>query len=116
MTTTTTNGGDQVYWNNSTNIFETWMQGKDKKCVWLRTDKYTIGLEISPSSDYAGIGIRHNSKNPKAHNISLGVNNDGRSFLQVSDGEKIKTVDLFNLISFVADLMKEKGLNDELNA
>jgi hypothetical protein len=116
MTTTTNNDGDAVYWNNSTNIFETWMQGKDKKCAWLKTDKYTIGLEISPSSDYAGIGIRHNSKNPKAHNISLGVNDNGRSFLQVSDGEKIKTVDLFNLISFVADLMKEKGLNDELNA
>jgi hypothetical protein len=113
--TTTNNDDYAAYWNDSTNIFETWMQGKDKKCAWLKTDKYTIGLEISPSSDYAGIGIRHNSKNPKAHNISLGVSDNGRSFLQVSDGEKIKTIDLFNFISFVADLMKEKGLNDELN-
>ena len=115
MTTTTTNDGDQVYWNNSTNIFETWMQGKNKKCAWLKTDKYTIGLEISPSFDYAGVSIRHNSINPKAHNLVFGVNDKGRSFLQVSDGEKIKNVDLFNLISFVTDMMKEKGLNDSIN-
>lgn len=115
MTTVTTNDGDSIYWNSSTDILESWISGKDKKCVWLRTDKYTIGLEINPSLDYAGIGIRHNSKNPKAHNISLGVNADGKSFLQVSDGEKVKTVDLFNLISFVSDMMKEKGLSDELN-
>ncbi len=113
--TTTFNNDDHNINANFGNIWETWTQGKDKKCAWLKTDKYTIGLEISPSSDYAAIGIRHNSKNPKAHNISLGVNADGRSFFQVSDGEKVKTVDLFNLISFVSDMMKEKGLSDELN-
>jgi hypothetical protein len=113
--TTTFNNDDHNINVNFGNIWETWTQGKDKKCAWLKTDKYTIGLEISPSSDYAAIGIRHNSKNPKAHNISLGVNADGRSFFQVSDGEKVKTVDLFNLISFVSDMMKEKGLSDELN-
>jgi len=111
----TTNNNGFYNLGSDTNILESWFSGKDKKCAWLRTDKYTIGLEISPSSDYAAIGIRHNSKNPKAHNISLGVNADGRSFFQVSDGEKVKTVDLFNLISFVGDMMKEKGLNDEFN-
>ena len=115
MTTKTFNSDDHNFHVNFGNIFQTWTKGEDKKCAWLKTDKYTIGLEISPSSDYAAIGIRHNSKNPKAHNVSLGVNADGKSFLQVSDGEKVKTVDLFNLISFVSDMMKEKGLSDELN-
>jgi len=109
MTTKTFNNDDHNFHTNFGNIFQTWTKGEDKKCVWLKTDKYTIGLEISPSSDYAGIGIRHNSKNPDAHNLSLGVDAKGKSFLQVSDGTNIKTVDLFKLISFVDDLMFNEG-------
>lgn len=109
---TTINNNDFYNFGSDNNVLESWVSGKNKKCVWLRTDKYTIGLEISPSSDYAGISVRHNSKNPKAHNLVIGVTDDGHSFLQVSDGKTVKNIDLFKMVSFIDDLMDNSDKNE----
>ena len=82
---------------SNTNILESWTKNDDQKAVWLKTDKYTIGLEINTAFDSAFVSVRHNTKNPDAHNLALGLNKEGESFLQVSDGENVKTVDLFKV-------------------
>lgn len=96
-------------------VLVSWTKGDDQKAVWLKTDKYTIGLEIETAFDSAFVSVRHNTTNPDAHNLAIGLNKEGRSFLQVSDGDNVKIVDLFKVISFISDLMNKNGASDELD-
>lgn len=96
-------------------VLVSWTKGDDQKAVWLKTDKYTIGLEIQTAFDSACVSVRHNTINPKAHNLAIGLNKEGKSFLQVSDGDNVKIVDLFKVISFISDLMNKNGASDELD-
>jgi len=96
-------------------VLVSWTKGDDQKAVWLKTDKYTIGLEIQTAFDSAFVSVRHNTINPDAHNLAIGLNKEGKSFLQVSDGDNVKIVDLFKVISFISDLMNKNGASDELD-
>jgi hypothetical protein len=99
---------------SNTNILESWTKNDDQKAVWLKTDKYTIGLEINTAFDSAFVSVRNNIKNPDAHNLAIGLNKEGKSFLQVSDGENVKTVDLFKVMRFVTNMMEKKYWDSEI--
>ena len=85
-------------------VFEE-LENGDSKAVWLCKGRWQMSMQIGTDGDLAYFGIEDLATDSGAHEVALGVNKEGRPFLQVCSGEDFESVDLIDLVRFVKGMM-----------
>ena len=96
------------------NIVKTWSNEEGTASgAWITNKDYIVGLDINcDGNDNGCISIHHNSHNPIGHSIALYVKEDGTPMLQATLDNRVESINLLDLISFVKKKISEETNNE----